>query len=165
MKRILLLFGFVLMMTPAANAQVNKHALGVRLNGGYYSGAELSYQMGLSDRNRFEFDAGSRFNGWGHRHLLTVCFHWDFNIVSGFNWFIGPGVQTGFYFDYNDANDNRFLVAVGGQGGVEFDFSVPFEQVPLLVSVDVRPMFDLFDVPHHGYWAPTGSLSARYIFK
>lgn len=165
MKKVTLLMLLMLGMNFAAEAQVNKHALGVRLNGSTAYGAELSYQLGLSDRNRFEFDLGTRWGGSWYRHDLTICFHWDFNIMSGWNWYIGPGIQTGFYAEPNDPADNRFLLAAGGQAGMEFDFSVPFEQVPVLVSVDVRPMFDFFRPPLLPIWIPSAAASARYIIQ
>lgn len=53
----LLLFITLIGIGAIAGAQVSPHALGVRLYGGdTFSGAELSFQKGLNDRNRL---------GWG----------------------------------------------------------------------------------------------------
>lgn len=169
MKKIIFILFIVIGASTQVNAQdgeavVHKHALGARLTGGYYFSPEISYQMGLTNRNRLEFDAGGRFYVNYTRLLATIVFHWDFNIMSGWNWFIGPGVQLGTYIDHLNPSNNSFPIGVGGQVGMEFDFNV-FD-VPLVAGVDTRPMFDVFGHPSgFGIYVPTAAVSARYTFK
>jgi hypothetical protein len=167
MKKALLLLVLTLTMSTQLNAQdavVHKYALGGRLAGGTYYGPELSFQLGVSNRNRFEFDLGARIHpqlDWT-RIAFTTCFHWDFNILNGWNWFIGPGAQVGVYMEPEYA---YFPVGVGGQVGMEFDFNVPFD-VPLIVAIDTRPMFDLFyPIGYPFYYDGHVAASLRYTFK
>lgn len=150
----------------SSQAQVNKHALGARFaSGGVFFGPEVSYQLGLSEKNRLEFDAGAAFsgiNGWT-RTRLAIIFHWNWNIWNSFNWYIGPGGQIGFYQDLNNVNNNGLTLGVGGQIGIEYDFKKQFD-VPILVSIDSRPMFDFLRPGNLGIWLPSGALSVRYVF-
>ena len=159
MKKFISLIFVVFSLGYFANAQVNPHAIGLRLGGdGSVNGAEISYQHGLNSVNRIEMDFGFGASPNHTRTYMATVFHWDFNIVSGFNWFIGPGGAVGFYA-YDNA-DNYVNVAVGGQFGFEYDFNAL--DVPLLVSVDGRPMWDFVgDNPGLGWGA---SLGIRYTW-
>lgn len=164
----------ILLYGTALEAQVNKHAIGIRGgSGGFYGyGPEISYQLGTSDMNRLELDLGwysrknwNNGNGWGSGYAysvlaLTGVYHWDWNITAGLNWYVGPGAQLIFYDErnYND-NDGMYL-GIGGQIGLEYDFSE--HGVPLLLGLDYRPMF-LFN-----WWNGLGhgsALSLRYVIN
>jgi len=169
MKKFLVLLLMAAAVSENCNAQegpVHKLTLGGRLSGGAYYGPELSMHLGMTDRHRFEFDLGGRFHPSGnwYRFVATACFHWDFNIMSGWNWFVGPGVQGGVYIDPDNSNNTYFPIGVGGQIGMEFDFSVPFD-VPLVVGLDTRPMVDLFYPLNDFYFDGHVALSLRYILK
>ncbi|MCG8575486.1 MAG: hypothetical protein MI810_11425 [Flavobacteriales bacterium] len=162
MKKIIIVFIAVLGFAAVGQAQVNKHALGGRLARGTFFGAEVSYQYGFNDRNRLELDAGGDIGiGWSQTRLSGI-FHWDWNIVSSFNWYIGPGAQLGFYADHDTPGNSGFTIGVGGQVGFEFDFKREFD-VPILVSIDTRPMVDVFH-PVGVIFLPSAALSARYVF-
>ena len=166
MKKILVVILMVVGSSFSSQAQVNEHALGVRLaSSNFFWAPEVSYQFGLSQRNRLEFDAGAVLaTGNWMRTRLSGIFHWDWNIFNSLNWYIGPGAQVGFYQDFDNANNSGLTVAVGGQIGLEYDFKKQFD-VPVLVSLDVRPMFDfLRPDPNVLLWLPAGALSARYVF-
>ena len=61
MKTKLLTLSAILLFGMTLSAQVNPHAIGLRLNGdGYGNGAEISYQHGFGDANRLELDFGGR---------------------------------------------------------------------------------------------------------
>jgi len=139
MKKLSLLFIMFFSLAYLANAQVNNHALGVRLGGnGDINGAEISYQHGLSGSNRMEVDLGFGSSSNHTRLFVVSIYHWNWSISNGFNWYVGPGAGLGFY-SY-DSEDFYFNVALGGQIGLEFDFnSMGF---PLLISLDARPMWD-----------------------
>ena len=126
-------------MSLYAQAQINPHAIGLRLGGnGVVNGAEISYQHGLGDSNRLEFDLGSGVNSSQSRLFLAGIYHWDWNITEGLNWYIGPGASLGFYT--YDGFDGYVNIAIGGQIGLEYDFNQ--HDVPILLSLDARPMWD-----------------------
>lgn len=154
------------------SSQVNPNAIGVRGGGGFGGdyGGEISYQKGLGDANRLELDFGYRSrkdkfnngvgNTWYYRHFaVSGIYHWVWNLKDGFNWYIGPGAQLGFYDDYYDNNSGMSL-AVGGQIGIEYDFN--HFSAPILIGLDARPMFDFL-----GYYSGFGggaAFSIRYTF-
>jgi hypothetical protein len=158
MRKLSILALVTIAMTYNTFAQVNPHAIGVRLGGGTVNGAEISYQHGLSSANRFEIDAGFGSNKHHNRLYLAGMYHWDLNIVDRLNWYIGPGASIGFY-SYDDA-DNSVNAAIGGQIGIEYDFGG--QNVPILLSLDVRPMWDLLgNTTGLGYGF---ALGVRYIW-
>lgn len=158
MKKVLILVAFVFGFGVLASAQVNPRAIGLRLGGGTYSGGEISYQHGFGTSNRLELDLG--FGGYsGHnRMFLAGIYHWNWNIVQGLNWYVGPGASVGFYH-YN-GHEDYIGVAVGGQIGIEYDFNSL--GAPLLLSIDGRPMWDFVgDNAGIGWGA---ALGIRYTF-
>jgi len=142
-----------------AQAQVNAHALGLRLGGnGDVNGAEISYQHGLGDKHRLEFDLGWGGNDHHNRMFVAGIYHWDWNLKGGLNWYIGPGASVGFY---NYDNSIYYInVAVGGQVGLEYDFSTM--DVPILLSLDTRPMWDFLGDNAGLGWGV--ALGVRYIW-
>jgi len=139
MKRILISSIVILSLSCGAIAQVNPHAIGLRFGGnGEINGVELSYQQGLSDINRLELDLGFGSNSNHNRVFFAAIYQWDWNITEGLNWYVGPGAAIGFY-SYDHA-DYYFNIALGGQIGLEYDFNTL--DVPLLLSLDFRPMWD-----------------------
>jgi hypothetical protein len=168
-KHLILLFA--LFFLSNVQSQVNPNAIGVR-GGGFLGsyGGEISYQHGFGESNRLELDLGWRShhynNGKGNDNLwyynqfsVTGIYHWVFNITEGLNWYIGPGAQVGFYDDYYD-NNSGVSIALGGQIGLEYDFNV--HDVPLLLSLDARPMFDF--IGFYSGFGGGGAFSLRYTF-
>ena len=153
------IISILLFASYLAQAQVNPHAIGIRLGGnGNINGAEVSYQHGLSERNRLEFDLGVGGNNNHARTSLIGVFHWDWNITKGLNWYVGPGVALGFH-TYRDGG-NYVNVGLGGQIGLEYDFNSI--GAPILISIDGRPMWDfLGDVSGLGWGA---ALGVRYTW-
>jgi hypothetical protein len=122
-KKISVFVIVIFSLSYYAQAQINPHAIGLRLGGnGEINGAELSYQHGLSDRNRLELDLGFGANKNHNRTFLAAIYLWDWNLTGGLNWFVGPGASIGLY-SYND-NDGYMNVALGGQIGLEYDFNI-----------------------------------------
>ncbi|HNW49475.1 MAG TPA: hypothetical protein PKH79_00250 [Prolixibacteraceae bacterium] len=146
-------FGF------SASAQINSHAIGLRLGGGSLGNAEISYQHKLSNENRLEFDLGWGGNSNWNRMNIVGLYHWLWNIDGGLNWYVGPGGALGFYSYHNDPG--YINVAIGGQIGLEYDFNK--KGAPILLSLDARPMWDfLGDNAGLGWGA---ALGIRYTFK
>ncbi|MBL4861786.1 MAG: hypothetical protein JKY09_02055 [Crocinitomicaceae bacterium] len=172
MKKALFILSIITSLSTNTSAQVNPHAIGVRLGGGSFgSGAEISYQHGLGEANRLEIDLGwstyKANNGFGkdsYKHythtFLTGIYHWDWNLVSSLNWYVGPGAQLGFYQDRYDDNNDGITLSLGGQIGIEYDFNEL--GAPILLALDMRPMWGfLGGTSGAGYGA---ALSVRYIF-
>ncbi|MEH6406786.1 MAG: hypothetical protein V7767_05850 [Leeuwenhoekiella sp.] len=139
MKRILLLTLFIAGSLWQAEAQsISENALGLRLGDNDGFGGEISYQRGLSENNRLEFDLGWR-NGNDYDAIkLAGLYQWVWNIDGGFNWYAGAGGGLGSVgYDDNYAGhngDNEVFVFGAGDIGIEYDFDVP-----LLISLDFRP--------------------------
>lgn len=136
------------------HARVHPHAIGLRLGGdGDVNGAEISYQHGFGNSNRLELDLGFGKNKHHNRTYITGIYHWNWNISGGFNWYAGPGAALGIYsYDKSDSNIN---IGIGGQIGIEFDFNKL--NAPILLSLDVRPMWDFIgDYNDFGWGAALG---------
>ncbi|MGI6320379.1 MAG: hypothetical protein ACOXZK_05360 [Bacteroidales bacterium] len=157
MKKNFLVLAIVLAGFFTAQAQVNPHAIGLRFGGGTAFGGELSYQMGMGSSNRLELDLGWS-GGKDYSYLnLAAIYHWNWNITEGLNWYVGPGANVGLYSHKYD--DNGLMIGVGGQIGLEYDFNS--HSVPLLLSLDTRPMFHLNR--GNGLWWGA-ALGLRYTF-
>lgn len=151
---------FTLLVASFGFSQVNPHAIGLRLNGSHeHFGGEVSYQHGLGDANRLELDLGWRSHkNWSHLSIAGI-YHWVWNITDGLNWYVGPGARLGAY-NGKDNNSDSFGLAVGGQLGIEYDFNS--KSVPLLLSFDIRPMWDF--IGDYGGFGYGSALGIRYTF-
>ncbi len=160
MKKLFLSALVIMYSFTQGTAQINPHALGARFGGnGVLNGAELSYQHGLSNKNRLELDLGFAASKNHTRSYLAGIYHWVWNIDGGLNWYVGPGASIGNYRDRYFSN--YFNIAVGGQIGIEYDLSK--HNTPLLISLDARPMWDfLGDDAGFGWGA---CLGLRYVWK
>ncbi len=158
MRKFLSLLTALLFLSTISFSQVNPQTIGVRLGGGTISGGEISYQMGMGDANRLEFDLGFGASSNHSRLYLVGAYHWNWNITDGLNWYAGPAASAGLY-SYN--NEDGFVnIAIGGQVGIEYDFT--HLDAPILLSLDARPMWD-FIGDHAGLGWGT-ALGIRYIF-
>jgi len=147
----LLFFAALISLSALAGAQVSSNALGARLYGGdTFSAAELSYQKGLNERNRFELDASFGFRNDFSRFALVGIYQWHWNIVGGFNWYVGPGASLA----YDNFESSTYVnIGFGGQIGIEYKF----RDFPMHVSLDTRPIWDfLGEVNGLGWGAALG---------
>ncbi|MDR2009839.1 MAG: hypothetical protein LBQ22_05090 [Bacteroidales bacterium] len=159
MKKLIFFTFFILGISFYSFSQVDHDAIGLRLDAGYISGMEVSYQKGFNSRNRLELDLGFGLNSQYHSLGVIGAFHWDWNIVHGLNWYVGPGAGIGFGIG-RKGNDNFFNFAIGGQIGLEYDFNTL--GVPILASIDTRPMWNIFnDIDPFGWGL---ALGVRYTF-
>ncbi len=134
MKKIIFI-GIFLLSLSSLNAQVNKHALGLRLGGNNkYNGVEASYQGGINNTNRIEVDLGFSSGKDYSAFSLTSIYHWVWDLSQGFNVYTGPGLGVGIV-------DSNLSLSLGGQVGAEYDFNTI--NVPILLSIDFRPMFNI----------------------
>jgi hypothetical protein len=139
MKRIILSAIMLMGLAFAAQAQeISKNALGLRLGDNDGFGAEISYQLGLSQNNRLELDLGfrndNRYNNDVDAFKLAGIYQWVWNIDGGFNWYAGVGGGIGSWNDHN-FDDNGTFVFAAGDIGIEYSF----QEAPILLSLDFRP--------------------------
>lgn len=167
MKKLLLTFGIIMTIATTSFAQ---RAIGLRFGTQLASsiGAELSYQQPLNN-NRLEIDFGAAggfsigsddYNSFSLS--LTAAYQWKFNIVNGFNWYVGPAASGGLYFVHYDKTFEGPTLGLGGQLGIEYDFSS--KGVPLQISLDTRPMFNLLSPQEARGYNVSACLSLRYTF-
>lgn len=138
------------------SAQVDRNALGLRIGGGTVSGAEISYQVGVSSKNRVEIGLGFGGNNHYNRIGLAATYQWVWNIGhEGFNWFIGPGAGVAFNNGKEDRQDYTAL-GLGGQIGLGFNFNIPLQ-----LTLDTRPFWDFGDESEFNWGL---ALGIRYRF-
>lgn len=163
MKRVLTTIVILAMTVAAVMAQ--SRAVGIR--GGY--NFEVSYQHSLSS-GMLEVDAGitpflystvytmdengdlfPQTQRYG-RAQLSAFYDWLMNITTNLNWYVGLGVGVswgyGEFFEkpHYDKNGTlttyrRLGLPAGGQIGIEYNL-----KIPLNLSLDWRPMFNLFNL-------------------
>lgn len=154
----------LLMLGLSSSAQVDPNALGMRLSGNDDSeslAAEISFQKGLSGRNRVEFDLGWSSGSFVDLFRVAAFFHWVFPLDQGFAWYLGPGLGTGILDDDRPRFEEKsdVFIILGGQGGMQYSF----KDLPLQLSLDLRPEF--FAGKSNDELAIDLGLSIRYIFK
>lgn len=148
MKKLLCAAFAVGFLFSLVSAEIPNNAIGLRLGGGHYGGgAEVSYQKAMGSANRLELDVG-----WGGALDIAAIYQWNWNITDGLFWYVGPGAQVVFW-------DGGVGLGIGGQIGIEYNFNI--HSVPILLSIDSRPMFGLL---HEGGFGYDGALSIRYTF-
>ena len=141
MKKIILSAFMLIGLTFAAQAQdISKNALGLRLGGNYDIASEVSYQRGLSDKNRLELDLG-----WGSRNgidafKLTGIYQWLWNLNDNFKLYAGGGGGLGSWKKTNNNGDNLIFTYIfaAGDVGIEYNFNIPFQ-----LSLDIRPELEI----------------------
>ncbi len=164
MKKLILLAIFVIGATAATQAQtISENALGLRFGGGNGYGAEVSYQRGLGDNNRLEFDLGWRNDSNNYDAIkLAGLYQWVWNIESGFNWYAGLGGGVGSIDSKNrDKYYDETFIFLAADIGIEYNFDIP-----LLISLDFRPElgFHNNDNDRIDDFSPDIALGLRYQF-
>lgn len=153
MKKIIIVLAMAFGLSIAAVAQ--PRAVGGRL--GY--GIEASYQHSLGD-NFVEADLGlftfRSLNAAATYNFMIAQPSWTPKGEWGF--YAGPGAGLG--VDFGGA----FNIGIGGQVGLEYKF----DNIPLQLSVDYRPMFGLYAANGAaGFYLPgiwNFGIGARYCF-
>ena len=149
MKKIIIILASTLLLGAVASAQ--PRALGVRAT----YGVELSYQHDMGG-NFSEFDLG-----WssGYTNLAAV---YDFALSSSgnFNFYAGPGADLCLYDNVTTSGAETVGIGLGvvGQIGAEYEF----DQVPVNLSLDWRPIFRVFGPSGFGW--DSIALGIRYRF-
>ena len=136
MKTKILSAFLLLGLVFSVNAQeISKNALGLRLGDNDGFGGEITYQRGLSDNNRLEFDLGWRNSKDVDAFKIVGLYQWVWNIDGGFNWYAGAGAGVGSWsFNQNGFKDSGSFVLAAGDIGIEYLFDFPLQ-----LSLDFRP--------------------------
>ena len=138
MKKIFILSMFIIGGFTNLNAQnFSKNAIGFRLGDNDGFGGEVSYQRGISTKNRIGVDLGWRNSKQVDAIKLSGLYQWVWNIDNGLNWYAGAGGGLG-NWSSNGTNDAFLFVA--GNIGIEYNFDFPLQ-----LSLDVRPEIYLSD--------------------
>lgn len=140
---LVLVFGT---FTQVEAQRISKHALGIRIgdDDGFDSlGGEISYQLGLQDSQRLEFDLGIRTGNNYDAFKLVGLYQWVMPLDRSFHWYVGVGPGIGSVSPDNGGSNTFALLA--GDIGIEYNF-----KIPLLLSLDLRPEFGLGDDDFYG---------------
>lgn len=166
MKKILLSALMLVGLAFSANAQeIRKNALGLRLGENDGFGGEISYQRGIGDNNRLEFDLGWRDSKNYDAFKLVGLYQWVWNIEGGFNWYAGIGAGFGSYeiddrFDLPDDDDSGTFLLLAGDIGIEY----VFQEAPIQLSLDFRPEIYFGDDFREDDFGPDIALGIRFTF-
>jgi len=150
-KRLSLLFVIIFITTYL---HANPILLGLR-GGNDNSGITLQYYLDKENRVLegiasllFPGDNGIEFTG-------LYEYHFPFSDHEAFGWYIGWGVHLGFY----DRPGNTDI-SLGPDGILGFQYT--FENIPLNLSIDWHPGFDIIS-DYRSRFSNVG-ISARYVF-
>ena len=112
MRKLFLLSITFIGFTALVSAQdISPNAIGLRLGDSNGFGSEISYQRGLSDNNRLEFDLGWRSGNDYDGFKLAGLYQWVWNLDGNFNWYVGAGGGLGSYgYDDPAFDDETFLL-------------------------------------------------------
>ena len=155
MKKIIVIALLTVVCSVAVNAQ--SRSIGGKL--GY--GIEATYQHWLGEENVLSVDLGfPAFCGVN----AVATYDWLFPIPKwtnkgSWNWFLGAGAGAGVFFN------SIVNVGVAGRVGIEYIF----EDIPLQLSVDFRPVIGPAFAPGDGVTfggigMGGGGIAARYMF-
>ncbi len=158
MKRIVVTAGLVVSIVFLSNAQDYGTALGLRL--GYFNGVTVKHFVG--EKAALEGILTTRWSGFNITGLYEI--HNRAFDVDRLNWYYGFGGHIGFW-DGRDvywANDLDMHTVIGIDGilGIEYNF----EEVPINLSADWKPAFNIVGIENDPFWVDGGALSIRYMF-
>jgi hypothetical protein len=172
MKTLIIITGILIGLPNLSQAQVHTHSFGIRLNSyGLFYRPSLSYQWGLTNRDRINFNFNAKFVGSDlikNKALRTsIYYEHVMHIKGGLNWFIGAGAEHSLNSNNGTLGASIFYqrLGIGPTIGLEYDFNQ--HKVPLLLSVDYRPSFGYFSGSYGtGFdFQQKIGLSLHYTFK
>jgi hypothetical protein len=156
MKRIFLLIAFVTLLGSMVYSQDYRTSLGLR--GGLPYG--LTVKHFLSKTNALEGILASSWGGF----VVTGLYeneHWT-GKYPGLNWFWGLGAHAGFWDTGMNPNvDETYSGSIIGADAI-IGLEYTFDEIPLNVSLDLLPTFNL--IGYTGWGGINGALSIRYVF-
>lgn len=153
-------FLFTLLMAlsfSVLQGQDYQNALGVR--GGFSNG--LTFKHFLNEKAAVEVLLSTRWRGYNITGLYEL--HVNAFNEPRLNFYYGIGGHVGRWRGYKGHpwfDDDLYYTVVGIDGilGLEYNF----EEVPINISIDYKPAFNL--VGYTGFWGDEGALSLRFLF-
>lgn len=156
MKKHILILALVSLISGYSFGQDYKTAAGLRL--GTSIGGTIKHFVG--EKSAFEGLLTTRWQGFELTGLYEI--HNNAFDVNRLNWFFGFGGHLGFYngdhTTWGDTGTNYTIVGIDGIIGMEYSF----EDVPIVLTLDWKPMFNL--TGYTGFWGDALALSVRYYF-
>lgn len=156
MKKIILTLTLVIFMSAFASAQDYNTGIGLRL--GTSQGVTVKHFF--SQRSALEGLLATRWSGFEITGLYEA--HNQAFDVERLNWYFGGGGHIGFWNGnrtyWGERGVNYAVIGIDGILGIEYNF----REVPINVSLDWNPMFNL--TGYSGFWADGGAISIRYVF-
>jgi len=156
MKRIFLLIVFASFLGSMVYSQDYRTSLGLR--GGLPYG--LTVKHFLSKTNALEGILASSWGGF----VVTGLYeneHWT-GKYPGLNWFWGFGAHAGFWDTGMNPNvDETYSGSIIGADAI-IGLEYTFDEIPLNVSLDLLPTFNL--IGYTGWGGINGAISIRYVF-
>lgn len=135
--------------TYVSSAQIYQTAVGIR--GGFSNG--ITGKHFISDHSALEGILSLRNNGW-----MVTALYQEYNPafdVNNLYWYYGGGAHVGYWQKYQS---NHFGLGIDAIIGLEYVFN----PIPLNVSLDYKPMFNLYNLPR--FMADEVAISIRYTF-
>ena len=138
-----------------ATRHTGRDEFGFRLGAGPDRSGEIALTWHKSlERYRLETNIGwASCDKWSYINL-SIAFHFKWHITGGLNWYVGPGLNLGWYF-----GDYHFGLGAGAQIGIEFNFSFPLQ-----FSIDIFPRYNAIGADDAVGLGGSGGLSVRYRF-
>ncbi|MBQ6047592.1 MAG: hypothetical protein IJL38_08250 [Bacteroidales bacterium] len=152
-KKLLILLVAVVFSATLSLAQSDD--FGLRIGAGPSRSGEIdfSWHKALS-KYRLETNLGwATCDKWDYLNL-SVAFHWYWNLKNGVAWYVGPGINMGWYF-----RDAQFGLGPGFQIGIEYNFKIPIQ-----LSIDIFPRYNILGEDDARGLGGSGGLSIRYRF-
>lgn len=151
MKKILVGVLFIFMLAPLAYSQGYSNAIGLR--GGLSNGITFKHAM---SSNAAEAILSVRDHGFNLTGLYE--FQNPLDDVENLYWYYGVGAHLGLYDKDQSTLDTDLILGVDGIIGLEYNFN----QVPLNISLDYKPGFNL--IGYTGFVSDEFALSLRFTF-
>ncbi len=159
MKKAILILSLLCLISSFESvfAQITyKNTVGLRLNEG----------LGITVRHLIENDQtveGIFYYRW-HGFTMTGLYQLNYPVsqTPELNFYLGAGAHLGIWNGnyapaWAENNQSAYLiVGIDGQAGIEYTF----KSIPLNLSLDWKPAFNIIDVNH--FWADDVALSIRY---
>jgi len=156
MKKIILTLTLALFLNTLASAQDYNTAIGLRLG----TSIGVTARHFLGEKSAVEGLLTTRWQGLE----ITGLYEFSNNAfeVDRLNWYFGFGAHLGFYNGNNtpwgESGTSYAILGIDGIIGMEYSFI----DVPINLSLDWKPMFNL--TSYTGFWGDALALSVRYTF-
>jgi hypothetical protein len=156
MKRMFLMIVLAAALMATSAGQDYKTSLGLRAGLPY----GLTVKHFLSKKNALEGILASKWGGF----VVTGLYeneHWT-GEYPGLNWFWGIGAHAGFWDAGRNPNIKETyegsVIGLDVIAGLEYTF----DEIPLNLSLDLLPTFNL--IGDTGWGGINGAISIRYVF-